>query len=348
MRKNLALGHSEGQQVGNWDLTSLAGAGAIKSTTEDMVKYLAANMGKSGKGIYQAMQLSHKQTTAEGGNPVVGLGWITMKIGEMEIIWHNGGTGGYRSFAGFVKGGNKGVVVLSNSTGSVDDIGTNILNANSPIQKIKKSIASELRSIIDEKGIDAGVTAYKKLKKESQDEYDFGETELNSLGYSYMGNDQLDIAITLFELNIESYPKAFNVYDSMGEAYMARGDNEQAIENYKKSVEINPANDGGIAKLKELGISDISKEVVISDEVLTSYIGKYELAPGFILSITKNGSQMSAQATGQPTFEIYPKTESKFYLKVVEAQLQFNKNDEGKVESVTLFQGGREIVGKKQ
>jgi hypothetical protein len=71
------------------------------------------------------------------------------------------------------------------------------------------------------------------------------------------------------------------------------------------------------------------------------------LKPGFVLTVTKEGSQLKAQATGQPDFEIFPKTETEFYVKVVTAQITFNKNSAGVVESLTLFQGGQEIVGKK-
>ncbi len=87
------------------------------------------------------------------------------------------------------------------------------------------------------------------------------------------------------------------------------------------------------------------KEIIIDDLVLQSYVGKYELAPGFLIAVSKDGQQMKAQATGQSQFEIYPKSENSFYLKVVEAQIMFNKNAEGKIESLTLFQEGRETIG---
>jgi len=105
MKENLAMGHSNGVEVENWNLTTLAGAGAIRSTADDMLKYLAANMGIEKSSLYSAMQLSHKNSRSEGSNPIVGLGWHTMVREELEIVWHNGGTGGYRTFAGFVKGG---------------------------------------------------------------------------------------------------------------------------------------------------------------------------------------------------------------------------------------------------
>jgi hypothetical protein len=85
---------------------------------------------------------------------------------------------------------------------------------------------------------------------------------------------------------------------------------------------------------------------VVAEEILESYVGDYELQPGFVITISKEGSQMKAQATGQPMFDIYPKSDSVFYLKVIEAQIEFNKTD-GKVDSLTLFQNGQEMPGKR-
>jgi len=97
----------------------------------------------------------------------------------------------------------------------------------------------------------------------------------------------------------------------------------------------------------EYDIGELIKEVTVPEDVLTSYIGKYELMPGFILTITKQGTQMKAQATGQPEFDIFPKSDQVFYLKVIEAQITFNLDKDDNTESLTLLQGGREMTGKK-
>ena len=225
MEKNLAKGHAGGYEVANWDIPSLAGAGAIRSTAVDMAKYVSANMGIVKSGLYPAMQLSHKNSRAEGSAPEVGLGWHIMKADGLEITWHNGGTGGYRTFIGFVKGKNRGVVVLSNSNVSIDDIGFHLLNPAAPLKPIEESIA-------------------------------------------------------------------------------------------------------------------------VDQVVLDTYVGQYELAPGFILTVTRAGDQLNAQATGQGQFPVFAKSTNVFFYKVVEAQLTFNSKD-GMIESVTLDQGGQQLVGKK-
>ena len=349
MKNNLAIGHNGGVEVENWDLTTLAGAGAIRSNAVDMLKFLAANMGLEQSELYPAMQLSHKNSRKEGGEPIVGLGWHTMVFDDMEIVWHNGGTGGYRTFAGFVKGGDKGVVVLSNSNTGADDIGIHMLHPESPLNEIKPSIAPKIKAIIDTEGLEAGLKTYSDLKKNKASEYDFKENELNRLGYQFLRNKEIEKAIAIFELNTQEYPNSSNVYDSYAEALREKGEKEKAIENYTKALELNPGSQNAMAMLKELGVdpADIVEKITVDESILETYVGKYELAPNFILTVSRDGTQLRAQATGQPEFPVFPKSENEFYLKVVEAQLTFNKNEEGTIHSVTLHQNGQVIPGKK-
>lgn len=87
--------------------------------------------------------------------------------------------------------------------------------------------------------------------------------------------------------------------------------------------------------------------ITLAPEVLTQYIGKYELQPGFIIEVTSKGTQIFAEATGQPQFEMFAESEDNFFLKVVSASLLFTRNDAGAVESLTLHQGGQIMPGKK-
>ncbi len=81
-----------------------------------------------------------------------------------------------------------------------------------------------------------------------------GEEFVNNCGYKQLRMKQYDQAIALFELNVENHPKSWNAYDSMGEAYMDAGNTKLAIENYKKSISINPNNANGKEKLKKMDV----------------------------------------------------------------------------------------------
>jgi len=81
-------------------------------------------------------------------------------------------------------------------------------------------------------------------------------------------------------------------------------------------------------------------EVKVDPKIYDAYAGRYELAPNFILTISKEGDRLMAQATGQPQFELFPESETKFFLKVIDAQVTFVKDDTGKVTHLILHQGG--------
>lgn len=128
----LATGHDEtGQSVANWDISTLAGAGALRSNVNDLLLFLSANLGFTKTVLSSAMEQTHISRDSTGyPNLDIGLAWHILKNFGAEIIWHNGGTGGYASFIGFDKKKKMGVVVLSNSTNSIDDIALHILNEN--------------------------------------------------------------------------------------------------------------------------------------------------------------------------------------------------------------------------
>jgi D-alanyl-D-alanine-carboxypeptidase/D-alanyl-D-alanine-endopeptidase len=133
LRARLAPGHdAEGNPAANWDLDALAGAGALRSSAGDMLTFLAANVAAardSTKGpLARALALSHRRR-ATAGSPVmgIGLGWHRLAADADTAVWHNGGTGGYRTFAGFNPATGVAVAVFTNTSTSVDDIGVHLL-----------------------------------------------------------------------------------------------------------------------------------------------------------------------------------------------------------------------------
>ncbi|WP_407557792.1 serine hydrolase [Winogradskyella sp. 4-2091] len=89
------------------------------------------------------------------------------------------------------------------------------------------------------------------------------------------------------------------------------------------------------------------KEISLSNDLLKKYIGKYELAPNFVVEITVEDSQIFGQATGQGKFELFAEDETTFFAKVSALKVKFNKTEKDDIESFTLYQGGQESVAKK-
>lgn len=141
MRERLALGHdAAGATVPNWDLDVLAGAGALRSTVNDMLTYIAANAAAdvdSTKGpLAPAMHSAHTKRRQAGSTQMgIGLAWHVLSTpGGSSLVWHNGGTAGYRTFSGFNPATHAGVVVLTNSNMSHDDVGFHLLDTSVPLQ----------------------------------------------------------------------------------------------------------------------------------------------------------------------------------------------------------------------
>jgi CubicO group peptidase (beta-lactamase class C family) len=347
MKKRLAKGHAGLSETENWDIITLGGAGGIRSTVSDMVKYIQANLNSEtiDTKLHKAMALTHKTAFKnEEQRSESGLAW---DVEGGKFLLHNGSTGGYSAMIALDKSENRGVIVLSNSNESIDPIGIKIMMPSYPLKTIKPSIAKILDKEIKDNGIVKAIVLYKNIKAEKSSDYNFEEEELNTLGYQYLSEGKKDIALEIFKLNVAEHPNASNPYDSLGEAYLDRGNQELAIKNYKTSLKLNPANDNARKVLKELNVEVKEEVVIVTQEVLNTYVGKYELAPTFHIEVSTKDGRLLAQATGQPQFELFPSGNNKFYLKVVEAKVEFNTNSKGEIDSMTLFQNGQVLPGKR-
>jgi CubicO group peptidase (beta-lactamase class C family) len=233
MKEHLALGHDpQGKVTSNWDLPTLAGAGAIRSTTVDMLRFLDVNLHPEGSALHRAMAFAH-QERAQAGNMAIGLNWLIAHAGADTIVWHNGGTGGYRTFIGFEPSRKTGVVVMTNSGGDgADDVGFHILNPALPLA-----------------------------------------------------------------------PKP-------------------APRKERTAIDVGP-------------------------EILARYVGRYQLAPAFILEVTFKDNALYAQATGQSMVRLWPESETSFFLKEVDAQVDFVRDAQGNTTGLVLHQNGQNLTAAK-
>lgn len=173
----------------------------------------------------------------------------------VQVISHDGGINGFTTtIVRFPK--EKNLIVMLDNTGTeyLDRLSDSIARIlyNQPYEQPKMSIVSVLARTIAEKGIEAGIAQYRDLKAKQAATYDFGEGELNRLGYQLLRTGKGREAVEIFKLNVEAYPQGFNTYDSLAEAYMTINERELAIKNYKKSLELNPENAGAVETLKRL------------------------------------------------------------------------------------------------
>jgi CubicO group peptidase (beta-lactamase class C family) len=173
----------------------------------------------------------------------------------IQVISHDGGINGFTTtIVRYPK--EKNLIVMLDNTGSgyLDRLSESLARIlyNQPYEPPKISIAEILDKTIAEKGIEAGIAQYRDLKAKQSATYNFAEPELNQLGYRLLQNGKPREAIEIFKLNVEAYPQSFNTYDSLAEAYMSAKERELAIQNYKKSLELNPNNAHATEVLKKL------------------------------------------------------------------------------------------------
>lgn len=233
MRQWMAAGHDQrGNVVPLWDLPALAGAGALRSNMLDMLAFLDANLGPPSSGLERAMRLSHEARESAGPEMSIGLGWHILNVGEQKIVWHNGGTAGFRTFIGFDPDARLGAVVLTNSAHGADDIGFHLLNPTLPL---------------------APAPAPPRERS----------------------------------------------------------------------------------------------EVAVAGKILETYVGEYRLAPAFSIAVTLENGSLYVQATGQERFPVFAESETEFFLKVVDAQITFERDEAGVVTGLVLHQAGQHVPGMK-
>lgn len=154
-------GHNQqGQVVPLWDLPALAGAGALRSNAEDMLTFLAANMGPPETQLERSMRDSHEVRASVSSQMDIGLTWHVLHVGDERIVWHNGGTGGFRSFVGFDPEKGVGAVVLTNSGHGADDIGMHLINPDVPLEPAPEPRQERVEIDVAEEVLETYVGAY--------------------------------------------------------------------------------------------------------------------------------------------------------------------------------------------
>lgn len=127
--ERVATPHDRGKPVVVWEDLTMAGAGSFLSTAEDMLKYLRAHWGDENAAISKAMKRAvRKIRRTETPSTAIGFGWHIVSENALDIVWHNGGSGGSRSYAAMLPDRRLGVVVLANwSEANVDDFGRQLI-----------------------------------------------------------------------------------------------------------------------------------------------------------------------------------------------------------------------------
>lgn len=311
----MAPGHDEQGPTGHWDLNAYAPAGALVSTTRDLARFVQAALGLVDNPLAPALhETLQPRAETESAGRRVGLAWMIEKSGE---VWHNGGTGGFRSVVILDPVKRAGVVVLTNHTRGVENLGKALLAGTPlPAEPAKRTAppAEALRA--------------------------------------YVGNYPLApsfvIAVTadgeaLF-LQATNQPRL---------ALRRESADRFAVVGVEAAVSFErDANGGVVALVLHQGGRDqraprlapgekpaAPREMAMTPEELNAYVGRYQLGAA-TFTVKREDARLLVQLTGQPFFQVFASAKDEFFYKVVNAQLSFVRDDKGKVVALVLHQNG--------
>jgi D-alanyl-D-alanine-carboxypeptidase/D-alanyl-D-alanine-endopeptidase len=321
--KRFAPAHdAAGNTSSPWALGTLEGAGALRSTANDLLTYLAAHMKPKSKAYSLVIEPRRARDAADRR---IALGWNV----DSGVVWHNGMTGGYAAFIGFTADGDRGIVVLTNISRDVTQIGFSALR---PESLAAAPAAKEVT-----------------LAPEVLAEY---------VG-TYPLAPQFALAVTVQngQLFIQGTgQQALPVFASAKDEFFSKLVNAQF--SFKRDangrVDAVVLHQGG-RDMNAPRASDTApppperkeKEIRLEPAALQKYVGRYELAPSFVLDVTAEDAQLFVQATAQPRFPVFATAPDEFFYKVVDARLSFVRGADGSIEAVVLHQNGQDVRGRR-
>jgi hypothetical protein len=250
-------------------------AASLHTTARDYARFVAAAIAGVGLRPGTAAQMLSPQARLDeaGFNTVTvpptgrlvpslawGLGWGLEEDAGGWSIWHWGDNGPVKAFVAASPRLGSGLVVFLNSQNGLAVVPSLVREwrgrpsaafAWLGIGEPAPSLAGFVRTL-REQGVSKAVEEYRVSRQAGAAHAALGEETVNSIGYALLRDGKVQDAVTVFEWNAEDHPESWNAHDSLGEALAAAGESARAIKAYERSVELNPANAGGVEALKRL------------------------------------------------------------------------------------------------
>jgi CubicO group peptidase (beta-lactamase class C family) len=316
----------DGSGAANADYLSMKlpySAGSLMSTVEDLYKWNRALL--SGKLVKRESLdkafTEYKLTSGKGTG--YGYGWFIRELQGSRTIEHGGGINGYLTNSIYLPAEDVYVAVFSNNEGKSPDMVSTKMAAvaigkpwNYKEIPIDKNLLQSFPGIYQDADKNERTIILQDDKLFSQRP---GTPMLRIIPFE-KDSFYLDDRFTIISFN----------RDASGKVISCVTDDRGMKTSWIKTSKAVP----------------VHTEIRLSPEILSRYAGDYELAPGFILTVTTEGDRLFTQATGQEKVEAFAESETKFFLKIVDANFEFVKDDSGKFKFV-LHQGGMTMEGKK-
>ena len=323
----LAQGHlPNGTPAVPWDFhPDMAGVGGVRATLPDMLRYLEGQLGTRDSAITPALEQTQKQVASVDGHRM-GMNWILSTRNGHTLISHEGGTGGYSSFAGFDRAAKRAVVLLSDTaltaSGGLGSLGSHLLDPSILVG------APHVVATADAKLIDALVGKYR-----------------------LRGGLGIELRHTVGHLAIQAdgQPEFEMGYDSAGDFYPLKFD---ALLRPKRKADGSYAfiwfQGGAVLEAERLDPPmAVASKWTPTEAQLADYVGDYPLMPNFALRVSATGAKLFVQGTNQRSLEFVSVEKDVFVADSVSAEIDFERDAGGKVVSLTLKQRGQILRGER-
>jgi CubicO group peptidase (beta-lactamase class C family) len=293
-------------------------AGGLYSTTEDLLKW---ETGLFGGKVLSAASLA-KMTTPFKQDYAFGLGVSTVD-GRKQLA-HGGGIEGFNTFLSYSPDDRTTVAVLGNLNGQApDEIAALLVKlvhggaVKLPSERTAVAVPVDvLRAYVGTYQMHPGLDYYVTLA---------GDQLMGRLGkqqsFPLFPETPTFFFLKVVDAQIEVVKDAGGAVTAL---ILHQGGRDQTMTRTSATVELPPER----------------KEIAVPTEVLRRYVGAYQLSPHVDILVTLEGTQLGAQLTGQQRYPVFPESQTTFFLKVVDAQLEFVLGDAGAVKAVILHQNG--------
>lgn len=310
-------------------MTQPYAAGSLLSTVDDLARWSEAVF--AGKVVGKAW-LDKALTPfklANGESTGYGYGWFVAEVGGHRSIEHGGGINGFTTYEMTFPDDHLFIAILTNSAIAGRDpepravkIAWLALGLTEPERKVVSVTAKDLDGI-------AGVYV-----NERQDEYYFSRSGAKLFAQSKGGAKNELYPASATEFFLRDNPARFTFVSSGG----------GPVTGLRIQSRIGPAQ---IFAKTDKPLPQERQAVKIEAALFDRLAGEYELAPNFTITILRRGDKLISHATGQPEVELFPESETRFFLKVVDAQVDFTLDASGRATGLVLHQGGQDLPARK-
>ncbi|MCP3100223.1 serine hydrolase [Myxococcus sp. K15C18031901] len=231
-------------------------AGSLYSTVGDLYRWDRA----LSQGKLLPKPLEERMFTPGLRNYAFGWSVKSLKLddGKTEVATqsHGGGINGFNTFLVRVPASKEVVIVLDNTSrgDKVEELARGLLSILHGVtpRAPRPPIGEVVLERLAKAPVADVVAMYRDLKANKATQYDFSPGQLNTVGYILLRDQRMADALEVFKLNAESYPQDSNAHDSLGEAYLASGDEAKALASYRRSLELDPDNRNAVEVIERL------------------------------------------------------------------------------------------------